>query len=143
MRLSFKSPVLVAAFGLSCACSDPATAIDAAVASCDCPAAEPPLANRLVEEEATMLPIGGKLQISAGPATSSTLAECSNPKAKLLSGGCQIVDAGLASTGDYHLIDSFKEPSASNNYRWVCRWTNSGTIPADVKMTLTCLNPAQ
>ena len=131
-----KIALTLGSLSLIAACGEPTSpSADSGPVQCDCPASEPPLTGRIVRVEAD----GGN--VNAGPTASETFAGCPMANAKLLGGGCYIEEVGLAQTNQYHLIDSAMVVLGQDV--WRCRWTNDGTTPAHVIMTLTCLNPAQ
>ena len=120
-------PVLVgAAFsaGLILACSDDSPH-DADAASCDCPAAEAPLAGRIVERTYTIIV----------DADGSGTALCP-PGATLLGGGCTIEAAG-AGVGTITLFES--GPRIGGH---TCRWISTVPNPSTAKATAFCLVPA-
>lgn len=120
---------------LFAACSDPATAADSALATCECPASEAPLSGRIVNEAVT----GQAIAIGAGVSGGG----CTNTKAVLLSGGCQIEEAALEQSGDIQLVGSFRGVGTSGAPDvWVCRWYNRGAIAGHATSTVSCLNPA-
>jgi len=114
------------------ACSDPPqSTVDAPLAACTCPAAEPPLAGRLSYETKSVDVLGG----TAGEST-----VCANPNAILLGGGCDLDVTDTVVLAKVHLIMSYR--SAPDTWRCVWDNQNSGmTLPGII--TLTCLNPAQ
>jgi hypothetical protein len=118
-------------------CSGPNDTVDAATPACECPIAEPPLAGRIVTEVSQGV---GNIELGS----SATGGACSNPKAVVLSGGCQIAEPAIEQSPNVRLVDSFKvvgQPGGQDG--WGCTWYNSGTTVGHANMTLTCLNPAQ
>lgn len=117
-------------------CSEPSGQVDSGSNACECPAAEAPLAGRIVTEVAS----GG--DIAPNSTGGGTPAECSNPKAELLSGGCAPEDQTLLD-GNLLLLSSTKaENGAVGPDGWYCRWQNkNGAKTAHIIVTLTCLNP--
>jgi len=128
MQISRSIPLLVAgaiagvAFVLSCGDDSPHRA-DAAV--CDCPAAEPPLADRIVQVErpATVL----ALDVGAGGAVCP-------PGAIALGGGC------AAAVGTVPQI--ILEQSLPGTTTWDCVWRNPTNAPIEVRAIVRCLKPA-
>ncbi len=109
------------------ACSDDAvTPVDAAdAATCDCPAAEPPLAGRIVKRtQAITVPANGTTSGGAGCMQGETI----------LGGGCTSLQSG-----SLVLKQSGVRPDAES---YDCSW--SSTSPTDVPATATavCLQPA-
>lgn len=112
------------------ACSDDSPPrVDAA--TCDCPAAEAPLAGRITTVTTTR-----QIQPPNPPAEDgreSVGASCPQG-AILLSGGCE------APGGPMMLLEvSFPTDIGS----WVCGWKNTDTIPITTKAIAKCLVPAQ
>lgn len=111
---------------LSCGDNSPNRA-DAAV--CDCPTAEPPLADRIVVVDATreMAALGRTFLSTACP-----------EGAVRLSGSCTTDDAGeirnvtLEQSGFIRI-----QPGG-----WSCGFKNNEGIPLQVKASVTCLLPA-
>lgn len=119
------------------ACSSEPRAVDSAPGACECPAAESPLAGRIVTEVKS----GGDIQ----PMTSNFFpASCTNPAAELLSGGCAPEDQTLLD-GNLVLLASTKlDGGAGSPDAWSCAWQNKNAAKsAHILITLTCLNPAQ
>lgn len=120
----------VAGISLVIACSDDSPP-QADAATCDCPAAEAPLAGRIVTVTTT-----GRVPPPDPPAEDgreSVAASCPQG-ATLLSGGCDAVGAPLS------LLEvSFP----TDNGSWVCGWKNTDTIPITTKAIAKCLVPAQ
>ncbi len=116
------------------ACGEqPAQPIDAGPVECNCAAAEPPLAGRIVLEESP-----GNIN----PGQITTGGTCRENGAVLLSGGCHIVDQAIRLSGDIHLIESSKGGTGPSE-GWGCTWDHRGTQGnVAVTVTLTCLNPA-
>jgi len=128
MQITRSIPLVVAgaiagiAFVLSCSDDSPHSA-DAAV--CDCPAAEPPLADRIVQVEApaTVPPMdeeGGGVICPTG--------------AIALGGGC------AASTGAVPEI--IVQQSIPGDLGWSCSWRNPTNQPIAVRAIVRCLKPA-
>jgi hypothetical protein len=114
------------------ACSDqPPATVDAPLAACTCPSAEPPLAGRITYETKSVEVLGG---------TAGNTGSCANPDAILLGGGCDLDVTDTVVLAKVHLIKSYRSAPDS----WECAWDNQNsgmTLPGII--TLTCLNPAQ
>ena len=119
------------------ACGDDSpTHVDAAIdsradaAACDCPAAEPPLAGRIMRVRG----LDGPLGPSGGGAS---LATCPTG-AILLSGWCDIVnDPGTPPQARITTIGA--SPTTPNT--WLCVWENSAFGSAVVHAEAVCLLP--
>lgn len=112
--------------GLILACSDDSPH-DADAASCDCPAAEAPLAGRIVERTDTII-------ISANGQGSGT-AICP-AGSTVLGGGCT-VEASGAGVGNTALFDSGPRSGG-----YTCGWLSTVPNPSTAKATAFCLVPA-
>lgn len=117
----------VAGVSFILACSDDAPS-SADAAACDCPAAEPPLAGRIiaVTSETGLAPMG-----IAAPAASCPTGGI------LIGGGCApatsfVVDGTLLTSG----------PTAASA-SWNCYWNSTSTEAQQVVATAYCLMPAQ
>lgn len=110
------------------ACGDDGVNPVDAQAACDCPAAEPPLAGRIVVETATVdLETGG---------IGSAVANCPTG-AILLSGGCRLQESNAAIT----LSESHGRNA--NEEVWTCDWRND-TVNANTGIAEAyCLMPAE
>lgn len=133
MLPSFRTPLLVVTgaalgIGLILACGDDSPT-DADAAVCDCPAAEPPLAGRIILSDESTSPI---------PALGSTSQSNECPTgATLLSGSC------LLETIDNEVTLSQSGFEVFDDTVWVCRWNNP-TSQANVgKVRVICLMPAE
>ena len=116
------------AFALSCGDQSPSKA-DAATQQCDCPAAEPPLAGRIVRVVTDgVVPS----MVQAGPVATCEIGTI------LLSGGC------LARSTDpkYVLQSSTPAPDGTNPVAWACDYYNGTAAPVTSTAYATCLKPA-
>ena len=109
---------------ISCSDDHPGSA-DAA--TCDCPAAEPPLAGRVQIVKATQ-------EISAGSfgGQSNRCPENS----VLLSGGCGTPDGQPAE------LELQQSRPAMTEDGWACHFRNNATGPVTIQVTAFCLVPA-
>ncbi len=98
---------------------------------CDCPAAEPPLAGRIVIEPQTTSPIPAQSSASAGNACPLG--------ATLLSGSCRIQGAGH----DQITLSQSGVDVAGQTQGWDCNWYNPTTTAATGTVQVICLIPAQ
>lgn len=120
--------VVGAAFGVAAvvACSDDSPG-DADAAACDCPASEPPLANRVVRVRATIaVPAMGSAGQGVSCATGATL----------LSGGCRTMD---------HNINVFLTeagPTEGGGQGYSCDWKSMSPLPETGIAEAICLMPA-
>ncbi|MBP9899755.1 MAG: hypothetical protein KBF28_15355 [Gemmatimonadales bacterium] len=119
----------VAGVSFILACSDDAPS-SADAAACDCPAAEPPLAGRImaVAAETGLAPMG----------TGAPVADCP-AGAMLLGGGCTRVGASSVVEGTLSTAGPFGGGSSA----WICEWTSTSTEAQQVRATAYCLMPAQ
>jgi hypothetical protein len=113
-------------FVLSCSGDDSPAQVDAAT-QCDCPAAEPPLAGRIVQRSAQRQIVAMALD---GASVSCDVGEV------LLSGGC------FANSTDskFTLHSSFQIPAAPRS--WGCEFYNGTASPVTSTAYATCLKPA-
>jgi|JI10StandDraft_1071094.scaffolds.fasta_scaffold28579_2 hypothetical protein len=119
----------VCATGLVLACSDDSPH-DADAATCDCPAAEPPLAGRITKVRG----LDGTLaQSSAGGAVAVCPAGST-----LLSGSCHLVEDGGGATSARLLEGG---PDEVNPNGWGCAWRNGPEFTATVHAEVRCLLP--
>jgi hypothetical protein len=126
---SFVSAVIMMLAGavlVSCSDDSPGN-VDAA--TCDCTAAEPPLAGRIMVVDQT--------RIIEANSRSSQGAEC--PQGALrLSGSCTTADVNpirditLEQAGFY---------SASDLRGWTCKFRNNEATPVTIKVSVVCLLP--
>lgn len=128
-----KSFVLVAAgalagiaFLLSCSDDAPGTA-DAA--TCDCPAAEPPITGRIVRVANT--------KVIPANTTSGEGVSCPQD-ATLLSGSC--TQANINPTHD--IIVQEGGFYGTTDQAWNCTFKNNEAVDVEVKVSAICLNPA-
>ncbi|MBE7448937.1 MAG: hypothetical protein HS111_08585 [Kofleriaceae bacterium] len=113
------------------ACGDDDSSADARAdaGACDCPAAEPPLAGRIVRVVGT--------QNVAGGGVGGTGVLCPTGST-LLGGGCKLADN--ATDPLFHLINAGTNGDGSG-YR--CTWQNSNSSGRDVIAEAFCLVPPQ
>lgn len=114
---------------LACGADDSPTDARTDGGTCDCPAAEPPLAGRIVRVSATVSVVPG------GPSSVGNL--CPTGSA-LLGGGCKLADN--VSDPTYHLINA---GSNGNQSGFVCTWPNNGAATRDGIAEAFCLVPPQ
>lgn len=97
-------------------------------ATCDCPAAEPPLAGRIQAVKNTdAIPANGLRTVAAGCPSGSTI----------LGGGCRMND-GAALTQAEGGIDRSGGPSGA----YWCTWRSTAGAPTMVTAEAICLIPA-
>jgi hypothetical protein len=117
------------------ACSDDAPGdADAATDAgrCECPAAEPPLANRIVRVTGTPVEV---LAVTAGGNTKACPVG-----AIALGGSCTVADR--SSLLEMRLIEAGHPSDGSQ--AWSCEWFNSSNAPVMVIASVNCyLPPAQ
>jgi hypothetical protein len=122
--------VVGVAFVLSCGDDHSPTPADAAVAQCDCPAAEPPLTGRIVR-------VTGDRSISA-MSSFAAVAICEDGST-VLSGGC----FARSSDPKYILNSSYPAPAGDPNPKaWVCEFYNGTAAAVTSSAYVTCLKPA-
>jgi len=109
---------------LSCGNDSPGSA-DAA--TCDCPAAEPPLSGRIVRVTETVA--------LAAQDIGGTGASCA-AGATLLGGGCAL------QTLDDRVTVSYTSPDVGGAESWTCSWNNPTTDANTGIATAICLMPA-
>jgi hypothetical protein len=113
------------AFVLSC--GDGLPRVDAGDAgSCNCPAAEPPIASRIVERVAV-------LDVPANSMQQSNAVGCP-PDAVVLTGGCD--------GGEGQVPNIILEQSAPGTGGWHCSWRNPSNASISVRAIVHCLMPA-
>ena len=117
--------VLGISFVLSCG-NSPTTA-DAADA-CNCPAAEPPLAGRIVSVDTHL--------VLPAQSVSPGVAQCA-PGAILLGGSCG-QDTNTVAEKDLVLLEA-----KADGLVWQCSWSNGTAVERPVIISARCLNPAQ
>ena len=112
------------------ACSDAPHPSDAAPdtpAVCDCPAAEPPIAARVVVvKNDVVIPATG---------TNGSTAACVTPGSILLSGSCDLP------ANDQKVTISRAGFSMASNNEWTCEWTNNNVAPVNAQVLAKCLVP--
>jgi hypothetical protein len=116
----------VAGIALVLSCGDGSPrAVDAADGgACNCPAAEPPLAGRIVEVE----------QMTTIPALDEGVGGAVCPSgAIVLSGGC----ANLLGQTSQILV----EETSPGDIGWNCNWRNPSNAPIQVRSIVRCLKP--
>lgn len=115
--------------GLILACSDDSPH-DADAAVCDCPAAEAPLAGRIVERtvDITIAANGGGAGGAACPGG-----------ATLLGGGCTVEVPGTA-PGTLTQFES--GPRNAGGPIYACQWSSTLQSPSTGRATAICLLPA-
>lgn len=118
--------VLIGALQLGCSDDPPG---DADAAMCSCPAAEPPLAGRIVEVSQTA-PI---------PAGASGMAVAICPDGGTLLGGGCFVDAIGPGPGLLALFEAARRFDGPN---YSCGWTSTKVTDSIGKATAICLLPA-
>jgi hypothetical protein len=123
---------LMAGVTLVIACDDgSAQTADAQVTQCNCPAAEPPLAGRVVIEDYFGV---GRIEDDTVGLRFDAQRSCSNPRAILMTGLC------TASGANHKLI--LEEAGGVSN-AWRCSWRKElGDGPVRLDIRLNCLNPA-
>jgi hypothetical protein len=117
------------AFVLSCGDDHSPAQVDAAT-QCDCPAAEPPLAGRIVRVAANQsIPAMG---------FSAAVAICDTGTIAL-SGGC----FARSSDPKYILNSSYAAPAGDLNPKaWICEFYNGTAAAVTSTAYVTCLRPA-
>ena len=110
---------------LSCGNDSPGDAD--AHTTCDCPAAEPPLAGRIVRVTETVA--------LAGQDTIGLNVDCA-AGARLVGGGC-----GLQTVDDKIMV-TYASPDLGGAETWACRWNNPSTNANTGIATAICLMPA-
>jgi hypothetical protein len=114
---------------LSCGDGSPRSVDAADGGTCTCPAAEPPLAGRIVQvEEMTTIPAND--EAGGGAACPSG--------AIMLSGGCANL---LGQTSQILVEESLPGPEGSSIQGWNCRWRNPSNTPIQVRGIARCLKP--
>ena len=122
--IALTGAALACALILSCGNDSPG---DADAATCDCPAAEPPLAGRIVRVTNTVA--------LAAQDTNQTNADCA-AGGTLIGGGCAL------QTVDDRIFVSYASPDIGGSESWACRWNNSTTDANTGVATAICLMPA-
>lgn len=113
---------------LSCSDSSPKRVDAGDAATCSCPPAESPIANRVVEKT-------NFLTVPANTIEQSTSVSCPLD-AVVLSGGC-----GALEGQEPNII---VEQSYPDGIGWVCSWRNPSTnVDVIVRAIVRCLMPAQ
>jgi hypothetical protein len=118
------------AFVMSCGDQMSPAKVDAAPQQCDCPAAEPPLAGRLVRVTSN--------DVIPSMSSSGVVAIC-NPGTFLLSGGCY----AKSTDPKYVLKSSYPGPDGVADPRsWACEFFNGTAAPVTSTAYATCLKLA-
>lgn len=116
------------------ACGDDSPSADAA--TCDCPAAEPPITPARIHR------VDGMNTVA--PNTADGVGVACPAGETLLSGGCYIgVDN---SAGHMVMLESRPNPVMASEVAtsWLCRWRNdNGSGSAEIHAQALCLRPAQ
>lgn len=118
----------VGATAMIVACSDDSPR-DADAATCDCPAAEPPLAGRVMQVRGTDADLqanGTGVGVATCPANSI-----------LISGWCELTNSSAQAA----LVNSGPFPSQPQT--WTCEWRNYNAGIGTVHAVAFCLMPAQ
>jgi hypothetical protein len=109
---------------LSCGDSSPRPVDAADMTTCDCPAAEPPIAGRIVQVE----------QMKTIPALDEGAEGVRCPAGAIaLSGGC----ANLEGQTSQILV----EEALPGDTSWDCIWRNPSNAPIQVRVIARCLKP--
>jgi hypothetical protein len=118
------------AFIMSCGDQTSPTTVDAAAAQCDCPAAEPPLAGRIVRVTSDVV---------VPPMTLFGPSVFCPSGAILLSGGCfaRSTDPKYVLNSSYPGPEGIPDPTA-----WACDFYNGTASPVTSTVYATCLKPA-
>jgi len=122
--IALTGAALACALILSCGNDSPG---DADAATCDCPAAEPPLAGRIVRVTETVA--------LAAQDTGGISADCA-AGATLVGGGCAL------QTIDDKIMVTYASPALDGAERWTCSWNNPSTTANTGVATAICLMPA-
>ena len=125
---------VAATFVFFFACSDDGgSPMDAAAdaGTCNCPAAEPPLAGRLTIVTMSVPDQGGT------PGTVGVGAQCPD-NAELLGGGCNVTGPGA---NTLTLYASARPPAGPFGYS--CRWNNPTGATVTIEAWASCLAPPQ
>lgn len=118
---------VVAGIGIIVACSDDSPG-DADAASCNCPAAEPPLAGRIVRGRGTgPIDPNGEGFASAGCQLGATL----------LSGSCRLMNGNRSIS----LTEAGFVNGGGQGYQ--CQWSSSSPVANTGIAEVICLMPAQ
>jgi len=137
-----RSPLLVlsgAALGVVFvwACGDDAPPVDAATDAapvCDCPAAEPPLAGRIVFTTAAQVTIPANGTTGGGTG-------CPTLDATLIGGSCYVNSGNVDVLGNVTLSRSgVEDPSVGQT--WDCIWHNNNSTEITATVRAICLLPA-
>lgn len=114
---------------LACGADDSSTDARADAGTCNCPAAEPPLAGRIVR-------VSDTLSVSTGGF--SSVATLCPTGGTLLGGGCKLADN--VSDPMFHFINAGTNGDGSG---FACDWRNSNTFARDGIAEAFCLVPPQ
>ena len=122
--IALTGAALACALILSCGNDSPG---DADAATCDCPAAEPPLAGRIVRVTETVA--------LAAQDTAGVNVDCA-ANATLVGGSC-----GLQTVDDRIMV-TYASPDLGGAETWACSWNNPTTTANTGVATAICLMPA-
>lgn len=112
---------------LSCGNDSPHRADAGDAASCNCPAAEPPLATRIIEATKPLIvPGNSKQQLQSVVCPLNAI---------VINGGCSAQGGQPA--------DIVLEQSVPGMYGWSCSWRNPSNSDISVFVVAHCLTPAQ
>ena len=114
------------AFVLSCGDDSPKHVDAGDAGACSCPAAEPPIASRIME-------VVGVRDVPANSMQQSHGVGCP-PDAIVLTGGCD--------GGEGQVPDIILEQSAPGTGGWHCSWRNPSNAIIPVRAIVHCLMPA-
>jgi hypothetical protein len=123
---AFSGAVAGIAFVLACGDDDPAPADAADAGACMCPAAEPPIAGRVVQREQ---------RESIGRITRGSVGAACEAGETLLSGTCRLAETGTDTRGV--TLEAFEADGAL----WRCRWFNDNDREYTMITTALCLVP--
>jgi hypothetical protein len=117
---------MLAGIVLVLSCSDDSPG-NADAATCDCPAAEPPVAGRLVRDSNTLI---------INPNTNGAQGAACPQGGLLISGMC--TNEPVTSGADLTLQQS---GTAGNGQGWTCWFKNNSAAPVTIRATAICLMP--
>jgi hypothetical protein len=115
---------------LSCSDNSPRRVDAADAATCTCPAAEAPIANRIVEKVSLYTIPANSAQQLQGVACPFT-----GVPAIVLTGGCAAANSGNAP-------NIILEQSVPDGNGWDCSWRNPSNADIQVRAVVHCLMPA-
>jgi hypothetical protein len=115
---------------MSCGDQTSPARVDAAPQQCDCPAAEPPLAGRIVRVTSDRSIPAMELNAVVAICESGTI---------LISGGC----FARSTDPKYVLHSAYPGPDGATDPRaWICEFYNGTAAPVTSTAYATCLKPA-